>query len=122
MRQLIALRTRHPVLTHGDIDFLDPDNPHVFAFVRSRRRRRRCWVANLSRLAQHVELDLRERVGHAPVEVFGLTRFAPIGDPDYQTPWPPTASSGSPSRPRWWPGPTTTCPSSTWPASPAAGM
>jgi maltose alpha-D-glucosyltransferase / alpha-amylase len=41
-------------------------------------------VANLSRLAQHVELDLREHQGVVPVEVFGQTRFAPIRDHDYQ--------------------------------------
>ena len=39
MRQLIALRKRHPVLGRGDIEFLDPDNPHVLAFIRDARGR-----------------------------------------------------------------------------------
>ena len=34
MRQLIALRKRHPVLGRGDMRVLDPENPHVLAFVR----------------------------------------------------------------------------------------
>ena len=40
-------------------------------------------VANLSRLAQHVELDLATYAGAVPVEVFGRTRFAPIGELPY---------------------------------------
>ena len=35
MRQLIALRKRHRVLGRGTIEFLEPDNHHVLAFVRS---------------------------------------------------------------------------------------
>ena len=34
MRQLIALRKRHRVLGRGTIEFLEPDNHHVLAFVR----------------------------------------------------------------------------------------
>ncbi len=85
MRQLIALRTRHRVLGRGDISFLDPDNPHVLAFIRRLEGEApMLCVANLSRLAQHVELDLREHQGITPVEVFGQNRFAPIRDHDYQ--------------------------------------
>ena len=40
-------------------------------------------VANLSRLAQQVELDLRQFGGATPVEVFGQNRFAPIGERPY---------------------------------------
>jgi maltose alpha-D-glucosyltransferase / alpha-amylase len=85
MRQLIALRTRHRVLGRGDIEFLDPVNPHVLAFVRRLDGEvPMLCVANLSRLAQHVELDLRDFQGATPVEVFGYNRFAPIRDHDYQ--------------------------------------
>jgi maltose alpha-D-glucosyltransferase/alpha-amylase len=85
MRQLISLRTRHRVLGRGDIRFLEPDNPHVLAFVRSLDGEPpMLCVANLSRLAQHVELDLHEFQGVVPVEVFGQNRFAPIRDHDYQ--------------------------------------
>jgi maltose alpha-D-glucosyltransferase/alpha-amylase len=85
MRQLISLRTRHHVMGRGDIEFLDPDNPHVLAFIRSLDGEPpMLCVANLSRLAQHVELDLREHQGVVPVEVFGQNRFAPVRDHDYQ--------------------------------------
>jgi maltose alpha-D-glucosyltransferase/alpha-amylase len=85
MRQLINLRTRHRVLGRGDIEFLDPDNPHVLAFVRRLDDEPpMLCVANLSRLAQHVELDLREFQGATPVEVFGQNQFAPVREHEYQ--------------------------------------
>ena len=84
MRQLIALRKRQPVLGRGDIDFVEPENPHVLAFTRSLDGEAPfLCVANLSRLAQDVELDLRAYAQHTPVEAFGQTRFAPIGDGHY---------------------------------------
>ncbi|MDQ3470595.1 MAG: maltose alpha-D-glucosyltransferase, partial [Actinomycetota bacterium] len=84
MKQLIALRKRHRVLGRGATTFLDPDNHHVLAFVRSLDGERPLLcVANLSRLAQQVELDLREFTGAAPIELFGQNRFAPIGERAY---------------------------------------
>ena len=92
MRQIVSLRKRRPVLGRGGITFLDPDNQHVLAFVRhapadgsagGREMRSLLCVANLSRLAQHVELDLRGYEGHLPIEVFGQTQFVPISDTTY---------------------------------------
>jgi len=84
MRQLIALRKRHPVLGRGSLTFLEPDNHHVLAFVRALDGEAAVLcVANLSRLAQHVELDLREFAAHSPVELFGRSRFATVGDRPY---------------------------------------
>jgi maltose alpha-D-glucosyltransferase/alpha-amylase len=84
MRQLIALRKRQPVLARGDIGFLEPENPHVLAFTRSMEGEAPfLCVANLSRLAQDVELDLRDFAQHSPVEAFGQTRFATIGEGNY---------------------------------------
>jgi len=40
-------------------------------------------VNNLSRFAQPIELDLRRYDGRVPVELFGETRFPPIGEPPY---------------------------------------
>ncbi len=85
-RQLLALRKKHPVLGRGAIEFLDPDNPHVLAFLRDDPDSDEptfLVVANLSRLAQQVELDLRDHIGATPVEAFGHTRFAPIGELPY---------------------------------------
>jgi maltose alpha-D-glucosyltransferase/alpha-amylase len=79
MRQIIALRRRHRVLGRGSIEFLDPDNPQVLAFVRTLEDESPfLCVANLSRLAQHVELDLRRFIGEVPVEVFGRNRFSVV--------------------------------------------
>ena len=86
MRQLIALRRRRPVLGRGAIRFLEPENPHVLAFIRDDESTDEppfLCVANLSRLAQHVELDLREFDGAVPVEAFGHTRFSPVTDLPY---------------------------------------
>ncbi len=84
MRQLIALRNRQPVLGRGDIEFLDPDNHHVLAFLRTLEGEApMLCVANLSRLSQHVELDLREHMGATPIEAFGRNRFAPVGELPY---------------------------------------
>ena len=78
MRRLIALRKNHPVLGKGEIKFLTPSNAKVLAFVRDDGNERILVVANLSRFAQPVELDLVELAGVTPVEMFGNTRFPTI--------------------------------------------
>ena len=84
MRQLISIRQRQPVLGRGKVEFLEPENPHVLAFLRTMDDETpMLCVANLSRLSQHVELDLRDHVGASPVEVFGRNRFATVGDGGY---------------------------------------
>jgi maltose alpha-D-glucosyltransferase / alpha-amylase len=89
MRQLVALRKRHRVLGRGWIEFLEPENPHVLAFIRRPTpdmdpgEKPMLCVANLSRLAQQVELDLRDVTGAVPVEVFGQNRFSPVTDRPY---------------------------------------
>jgi maltose alpha-D-glucosyltransferase/alpha-amylase len=89
MRQLIALRKRHGVLGRGSIEFLEPENAHVLAFVRHPTpdmepgERQLLCVANLSRLAQQVELDLRSFAGAVPVEVFGQNRFSAVTERPY---------------------------------------
>ncbi len=83
MRRIIALRRRHQVLGRGDIQFLQPDNPRVLAFVRTYGDERVLVVANLSRFAQHVELELAEWKNLVPREIFGQTLFPPIGDLPY---------------------------------------
>ena len=84
MRQLISIRHRQPVLGRGAIEFLDPENPHVLAFLRTLDGESpMLCVANLSRLSQPVELDLRGHAGATPIEVFGRNRFPAIGDGPY---------------------------------------
>jgi maltose alpha-D-glucosyltransferase / alpha-amylase len=87
MRRLISLRQRHPVFGRGDLEFVEADNPKVLAFTRTLDddggTSRLLAVANLSRHPQPVELDLRHLHGLQPVEMFGHTRFAPIGELPY---------------------------------------
>ena len=83
MRRVIALRKRYRAFGRGSIDFLHPENHRVLAFVRRHEDERLLVVANLSRFVQHVELDLSEFEGAVPVELFGRTRFPPIGELPY---------------------------------------
>ena len=77
MKRLIALRKRYRAFGRGTIEFLQPDNRKVLAFLRHATSDERILVvANLSRFAQYVELDLsRSSEGMAPVELFGGVEF-----------------------------------------------
>ena len=90
MRQLIALRKRHRVLGRGTIDFLEPDNHHVLAFVRCPTTVR--WPPTSGRCCasptcpawpSRSSSTCASFGGATPVEVFGQNRFAPIGDGPY---------------------------------------
>jgi maltose alpha-D-glucosyltransferase/alpha-amylase len=83
MRRIIALRAHHKVFGRGDIDFLLPENAKVLAFTRRLDGERVLVVANLSRFAQSVVLDLHEHRGMVPVELFGGTEFSPIHEGGY---------------------------------------
>ena len=78
MRRLIALRKRTPVLGTGEIKFLNPSNAKVLAFLRTGPDQQVVVIANLSRFAQPVELDLSEYVGATPIEMFGNVRFQTV--------------------------------------------
>ncbi|HSF85380.1 MAG TPA: maltose alpha-D-glucosyltransferase [Acidimicrobiia bacterium] len=82
-RRMIALRKRHPVLGRGTIEFLQPDNSKVLAFLREDEHETLLVVANLSRFSQYVELDLSQLAGATVTELFGRTEFAPLGDQPY---------------------------------------
>ncbi|HVM39434.1 MAG TPA: putative maltokinase, partial [Acidimicrobiia bacterium] len=82
-KRLIALRKQHRVFGRGELDFLHPENSKVLAFVRHSDDERVLVVANLSRHAQYVELDLSAFKGVTPVELFGGTEFPPVGDLPY---------------------------------------
>ncbi|MEO7037859.1 MAG: maltose alpha-D-glucosyltransferase [Polyangiaceae bacterium] len=83
MKQLIAMRKRHRVLSRGKLRFLSPSNPKVLAFLREDGHERILIVANLSRNAQYAELDLAEHLGSFPRELFGHSRFPEISDRPY---------------------------------------
>jgi maltose alpha-D-glucosyltransferase / alpha-amylase len=83
MRRIIALRSQHRVFGRGTIEFLLPENAKVFAFIRQYEGETVLVVANLSRFAQTVTLDLHEHRGSVPVELFGGSEFAPIVEGGY---------------------------------------
>ena len=83
MKRFIVLRKRYPSLGRGSIQFLQPDNRKVLAFLRQYQDETILVVANLSRFAQFVELDLSAFKGKRPVEFFGQTGFPLIGDLPY---------------------------------------
>jgi maltose alpha-D-glucosyltransferase / alpha-amylase len=83
MKRLIALRKQHPAFGRGTLEFLHPRNGKVLAFVRRYEEEQILVVANLSRYAQFVELDLAEHKGKVAVELFGGTEFPAIGDLPY---------------------------------------
>jgi maltose alpha-D-glucosyltransferase/alpha-amylase len=83
MKRLLAMRKRYKAFGRGTISFLYPDNPRVLAFVRSYEGENILVVANLSRFAQHVELDLTPFKDHLPRELFGRSRFPIVGETPY---------------------------------------
>ncbi len=83
MKRLIALRKRHPAFGRGTLEFLQPDNRKVLAFLREHEGERLLVVANLSRFVEFVELDLSKFCGDVPVELFGGNAFPRIGDLPY---------------------------------------
>jgi len=89
MRRVLALRKGWRALGEGRVEFLAPQNRKVLAYVLRHDQETVLVVANLSRFAQPVELDLAAYKGRTPVELFGLTPFPAIGDlPFFLTPGP----------------------------------
>ncbi|MDH5695060.1 MAG: maltose alpha-D-glucosyltransferase, partial [Dehalococcoidia bacterium] len=83
MKRLIALRNRFKAFGRGSIEFLHPENRKVLAFLRRYQDETILVVANLSRHAQHTQLNFTELGGRLPIEVFGRTEFPPIGEEPY---------------------------------------
>ncbi len=75
MRRLIGLRKMYRSFGRGSIEFLKPSNRKVLAFVRRYEDEIVLVVANLSRFAQHVTLDLSPFHGRKAVEIFGRNPF-----------------------------------------------
>jgi maltose alpha-D-glucosyltransferase/alpha-amylase len=84
LRRLLQVRKQHPVFGMGDYEPLYPDNRRVFAFTRQLGADVVLVVANLSRFAQPVELDLSRWTGLVPEEMFGRTPFPIIDNRSYR--------------------------------------
>ena len=88
-RNMIALRKLFRVFGRGTLEFLDPENRKVLAYIRRLKDDEGTQteivlcVANLSRFAQPVSLDLGQFDGMMPVEMLGYVPFPPINKTQY---------------------------------------
>ncbi|MGA8937674.1 MAG: maltose alpha-D-glucosyltransferase [Acidobacteriaceae bacterium] len=95
-RNMIALRKIFQVFGRGTLEFLHPENRKVLAYIRdytdpvipsadsnTPHSETVLCVANLSRFAQPVQLDLTKFAGRQPVEMLGYVPFPLIDDTPY---------------------------------------
>ncbi len=87
-RNMIALRKLFQVFGRGTLEFLHPANRKILAYLRQRKREDGTvetvlCVANLSRFAQPVDLDLSGYAGMVPVEMLGYVSFPAIPGKPY---------------------------------------
>jgi maltose alpha-D-glucosyltransferase/alpha-amylase len=88
-RNMIALRKLFQVFGRGSLSFLNPSNRKILAYLRELDQdygtnETVLCVANLSRFAQPVSLDLAEYEGMEPVEMLGYVPFPTISAAPYQ--------------------------------------
>ena len=83
VRRMLHVRKQHPVFGIGDYEPLYPDNRRVLGFVRTLDDDVIIVVANLSRYAQPVQLDLARWAGMVPEEMFGRVPFPQIDRTPY---------------------------------------
>jgi maltose alpha-D-glucosyltransferase/alpha-amylase len=84
MRNMIALRKLFSVFGRGNIEFLNPSNRKVLAYLRTYGEEQVLCVANLSRFAQPVDLDLSKLEGTVPIEMLGYVEFPSIERQPYR--------------------------------------
>ncbi len=87
-RNMIALRKLFQVFGRGTLTFLNSANRKILAYLRKLDRgdgssETVLCVANLSRFAQPVSLDLAEYAGMEPVEMLGYVPFPTITNAPY---------------------------------------
>ncbi len=85
---MIALRKLFQVFGRGTLTFLNPANRKILAYLRDLdsgdgTHETVLCVANLSRFAQPVSLDLSAYAGMQPVEMLGYVPFPAIGNDPY---------------------------------------
>jgi maltose alpha-D-glucosyltransferase/alpha-amylase len=83
MKRMLSVRKTSHAFGRGSLAFLPAGNRKVLAYLRQLGDEAILCVANLSRAAQPVELDLKRFKGRVPVELLGRTAFPPIGDLPY---------------------------------------
>ncbi|MFB0610728.1 maltose alpha-D-glucosyltransferase [Aurantiacibacter poecillastricola] len=89
IKRMLAVRKEHQAFGRGSQTFLRPRNRRILAYLRQHGQETILCVANLSRTAQAVELDLHQMEGFTPVELSGGTAFPRIGQLPYMLTLPP---------------------------------
>ncbi len=82
-RRLLAVRGSSQAFGRGRFTMLHPGNRKVLAYLREHDDDVILCVANVSRVAQAVELDLQAWKGRVPVEMTGRNAFPPVGELPY---------------------------------------
>ena len=82
-KRMLAVRKTSQAFGRGSRRFLRPGNRKILAYLREFGDDTILCVANLSRSAQPVELNLAPFKGRVPVEMLGRTAFPPIGELPY---------------------------------------
>ena len=93
-RRMLAVRKQQQAFGRGTLKMLAPANRRILAYLREYTDEQGqtdtiLCVANMSRAAQAVELDLSQYVGKVPVEMIGGSAFPPIGQLSYLLTLPP---------------------------------
>jgi maltose alpha-D-glucosyltransferase/alpha-amylase len=93
MRRMLSIRRLQRAFGRGTFRLLYPTNRRVMAYVRELTEEGHSeiilCVANVSRFAQAVELDLSQFQSCVPVEMLGGAAFPPIGQLPYLLTLPP---------------------------------
>jgi maltose alpha-D-glucosyltransferase / alpha-amylase len=84
VRNMIALRKLFRVFGRGTLEFLNPSNRKILAYLRKYDGEQVLCVANLSRFAQPVDLDLASMEGMVPIEMLGYVEFPVITRQPYR--------------------------------------
>jgi maltose alpha-D-glucosyltransferase/alpha-amylase len=93
-RRMLAVRKQFKAFGRGSLKMLSPANRRILAYMREftgvdGKHETILCVANVSRAAQAVELDLANFAGLVPVEMIGGSAFPPIGQLPYLLTLPP---------------------------------
>jgi len=82
-KRMIAVRQSRKVFGRGTLKLVYPKNRRILAYLREFEGETVLCIANLSRHAQPVELDLQAFRGLVPVELVGRSPFPQIGAGPY---------------------------------------
>ena len=89
VKRMLGVRRQHQAFGRGELRFLRPANRKILAYLREYEGETILCVANVSRTAQAVELDLPEFNGRTPLELTARTPFPSIGALTYLLTLPP---------------------------------